>query len=312
MKQQIRLINEVQYADMFLNEERHYPKFLDNLKMSVMRVVETEIEKSVKNGLYNFETVIKIESEYCNEIDVKITLNPYGDINDRLQYQASYYNDNNSLQNGKLICPQLTIMCPFMNNRTDYFRLYYILAHELTHLYDDWKSLKCGKNSILLHQRNYDTVLFSQRLLKIGGDLNQGIGMLSYLSLKVERQAFLSQTIQELKGLGCTQFNYKDKMKETVFYGNLIKSYRLFYNGLSNVDNEYLISLNKWIIKRFPKASIPKYDIKTFNTEQYKQRLIKWANNIYHQTMKYYGSVVSYYIDELKEEWDKHTSMLII
>lgn len=58
----------------------------------------------------------------------------------------------------------------------------------------------------------------------------------------------------------------------------------------------------------------PKFlgNIKTFNTEQYKRTLMKWVDNVYHQTMKRYDSVVSYYVDELKEEWNKHTSMIII
>lgn len=308
----IRQINEVQYADMFLNEERHYPKFLDKLKMDVTRAIEVEIDKRTKDKQYHFNTNISINSEYCDEINIDVTLQPYGDINDRLQYQASYYNDNNYLQNGKLIWPQLIIMCPFVNHITDYFRLYYSVSHELTHLYDDWMSLKYGRKSILSYPQNRDTILFSQRAIKMGTDLGKGIGMLSYLSLKVERQAFLSQTVQELKGLGCTQFNYKEKLKETVFYGNLTKSYKLFYEGINNTYDEDLVRLNKWVIRKFPKASVPKYDVKIMNAEQYRQKLMCWADKIYHQTMKKYGSVVSYYVDELEEEWNKHTSMFII
>ena len=308
----IRQINEVQYADMFLNEERHYPKFLDKLKMDVTHAVDEEIDKRTKDKQYHFNTNININSEYCDEINIDVTLNTNMNINDKCQYQASYYNENNCLQNGKLNCPQLRIVCPYVDRRINGFKLYYVIAHELTHLYDDWKRLKCGKESILLYPQNMDTISFLQEMIRIGTSLTKGIGMLSYLSLKVEQQAFLSQTIQELKQIGCTQFNYRDKLKETVFYGNLIKSYGLFCNSLNNAPNKGLTDLNKWIINNFPKASVPKYDIKAFNIEQYRQKLMRWADNIYHQTMKKYGSVVSYYVDELEEEWNKHTSMFII
>jgi hypothetical protein len=305
-------INEVQYADMFLNEERHYPKFLDKLKMDVTSAVDEEIDKRGKDKQYHFNTNINIISEYCDEINIDVTLNTNADINDKRQYHASYYNANHCLQNGKLICPQLSIVCPYVNRRINGFKLYYVIAHELTHLYDDWKRLKCGKDSILLYQKNVGTISFLQEMIRIGTSLTKGIGMLSYLSLKVERQAFLSQTVQELKALWCTQFNYRDKLKETVFYGNLIKSYSWFCNGLNNISNKELIDLNRWIINNFPNASIPKYDVKIFNAEQYRQKLMWWADKIYHQTMKKYGSVVSYYVDELEEEWNKHTSMFII
>ena len=76
----------------------------------------------------------------------------------------------------------------------------------------------------------------------------------------------------------------------------------MFFNGIKIADSKMLYNLNAKIISEFPSASIPKYDINGFDAEKYREMLIRWANNIYHQTMKRYGSVVSYYVDELEEE----------
>lgn len=35
VKDKITIINEVKYADLFLNEERHYPKFLESFKSKI-------------------------------------------------------------------------------------------------------------------------------------------------------------------------------------------------------------------------------------------------------------------------------------
>ena len=86
----------------------------------------------------------------------------------------------------------------------------------------------------------------------------------------------------------------------------------MFLNGIRIADNKMLYNLNAKIMTEFSGASIPKCDVNTFDTEKYREKLIRWADNIYHRIMKSFGSVVSYYIDELEEEWNKYTSMFII
>jgi hypothetical protein len=308
----ITQINEVQYADMFLNEERHYPKFLDDIKANVFKFVFDVIQKCIKKRINKYQTVMKLDCEYCDEIIFKITL-CYGlDTKDKRLYKAYYLNNYNKLHDGKIYKPQIIIDVPINNGKTNYFILDYSASHELTHLYDDWTALCNGNESISFQAKNVYSNDMIQYLMKRGREFERGIAMLSYLSLKVEKQAFLSQTVQELKQIGCSQFNYRKKIKETVLYNNISKGYKMFLNGIRFADNKMLYNLNAKIMTEFSGASIPKCDVNTFDAEKYREKLTRWADNIYYRIMKSFGSVVSYYIDELEEEWNKHTSMLII
>lgn len=312
MSCKMRMINEIQYADMFLNEERHYPKFLENLKTRTFEFVFEIIEKCQKSRIYEYQAIMNIDCEYCNEIIFDITLRNGLDIGDKRLYRAYYVNNYNQLYNGKLYKPQITIDVPINNRRTNYFMIDYLISHELTHLYDDWMRMREGKESISMNATNAETTNVVNYLLSCEDEMCRGVGVIAYLSLKVERKAFLSQTVQELKGLGCNQFNYKEKLKETTLYNNLTKGYRMFCYGMKNSNRDELYLLNVKIIKTYPKANIPKCDIKTFNYDEYCRKLSKWVNNVYHQTMKKYGSVVSYYIDELNEDWNNKRSLIII
>lgn len=308
----MRLINEAQYANMFLNEERHYPKFLEQLKTNVFNFVINVIENCYKNKKLEYQTAMKFKCDYCDEIIFDIILRRDLDINDKRMYRAYYVNNYNQLYNGKLYKPQITIDIPIKNGKTDYFRIEYSISHELTHLYDDWMRMREGKESISMNQKNSETTNVVNYLLQSDNEMYRSVGVIAYLSLKVERKAFLSQTVQELKGLGCNQFNYKEKLKETTLYNNLTKGYRMFCNGMKNSNIETLYALNAALINTFPKSNIPKCDVKTFNYSEYCNNLAKWVNYAYHQIMKRYGSVVSYYIDELNEDWNKHRSLIII
>ena len=255
---------------------------------------------------------MEVDCEYCNEIIFDIILRDGLDIDDRRLYRAFYVNNYNQLHNGKLYKPQITIDIPLNNGRTNYFRVDYSISHEITHLYDDWMRMVEGKESVSMNTKNAETTNVVNYLLNYDNELYKGIGVIAYLSLKVERQAFLSQTVQELKGVGCNQFNYKEKLKETVLYNNLTKGYRMFCHGMENTNGDELYALNANIISTYPQSNIPKCDVKVFNVMEYRQKLIKWVTNTYHQTMKRYGSVVQYYIDGLNEEWNGHRSLIVI
>ena len=89
------------------------------------------------------------------------------------------------------------------------------LSHELTHLYDDWSELSRAKIGVNFNQKNVDTTKFiGNNFSKSNNDLLKKLAMLSYMSLNVEKQAFLSQTVQELESIGCNLYNYKEKLKE--------------------------------------------------------------------------------------------------
>ena len=100
-------------------------------------------------------------------------------------------------------------------------------------------------------------------------------------------------------------------MKETIMYKNITKGYNNVMDMLEKVTDNELDNCNKYVLTVSPKANIPKLNISDFNANKYRLMLIKWAENVYHNTIKSYGSVVQYYIDNLQEQKNKTTSMFI-
>lgn len=306
-------INEQQYHSLLMNEEMHYPKFLDKLKDFVSAHVHVKIEEELKNKNYSFQFLLSCDCDYTDNIWFDINIDPNGDITDKRLYNCFYYNGYNSLFNGKLKNPRIIINCPCKNDNVIFLSLKTALSHELTHLYDDWNELSRNKDGINFVQKNQDTTkLVNTYITQKTEDLMKSISFLSYTSLKVERQAFLSQTIQELEEIGCTLSNYKQKIKETIIYNNLNKSYKTILSEINSTNDEDLMNFNKYVIDIVPKANIPKLNIGEFNAEKYRSMLLQWAEKTHHNMMKYYGSVVQYYLDKLQEEKNNMTSMYIL
>ena len=306
-------INEQQYKSILLGEEMHYPKFLDKLRDDVSFSLYQEISKRVKQQEYNFMFDMDCDCEYTDKITFDVTIYDGGDIKDKRQYNCFYLNEYNRLRNGKLISPKIIVNCPSENGYVVLSILKVALSHELTHLYDDWIAMKNGKSGVNYDDRNRDTSSFISNASQLGeNDLYRNLSFMSYMSLKVERQAFLSQTVQELESIGCNLTNYREKIKETITYKNINTAYYKVINSIPNACYQELYACNENIILLYPKARIPKLNIKEFNLERYKTMLMKWVEYVHHETLKYYGSVVQYYINNLKEERSKITSMFII
>lgn len=295
-----------------INEERHYPKFLDYLKNKICNEIIAQISKHISNGVFSFKKILNANSEYCDNILFNININPNGDINDDKSYNAYYYNMYNNLYNGKLYSPIIMVNCPYSNGKTNYDIIKTCISHELTHLYDDWNSLKNGNESITRQDINIDSTNLLKELMDSTSEFKRGIGGLVYLSFKTEQNAFLSQTVQELEGLGCNHNNYKETIKKTILYRNITKSYRMFYNGIKNTNETTLFEFNKLICSKFPKSNIPKYPLNSFNLNIYKNKLSKWAEKIYYKIIKNYGYVVSFYLDELNETWNRNNCFLTL
>lgn len=271
------MANETHSLKTSINEERHYPKFLDGLKNNVIKNIIWHMERVKDTNLTHFSYEIDVETKYVDNILIDITLQHGLNINEKHNYNAYYYNVNGNLLNNKLNKPQIIISCPFDGNSTNYSILKYCVSHELTHMYDDWVRLINYKEGINYDKRNVSSTLFVQKCMGLGTEFYKGVGGLCYMSLKVEKQAFLSQTVQELDGLGCNLYNYREKMKETVFYNNLTKSYKMFMSGVDRCTDNELIAFNKFIFSNFPQSNIPKYDIKKLNPKAYRNKLIEWG-----------------------------------
>ena len=90
----IPLINELQYRSMFLNEERHYPKFLDKLKEDVSVAIGKHVLEMMKKKIHCDIFEFTPESAYVNKITIDLTMLENGDISDQRAYEAYYFNND--------------------------------------------------------------------------------------------------------------------------------------------------------------------------------------------------------------------------
>ena len=290
---------------MFLNETMHYPKFLDTFKLDVGTRVCEKLKDMASNGIEHTSFTVSLNNEYVDTIEVDASLDFDCDPSDKRWYFASYFNHYDRCKDGRIHEPTLTVVCPAKGGEFDVSKLFYRVSHELTHLYDDWNSVRNGNGSICRRQQNVDTTKFIGGAINGNNDVLKNVAMLSYMSLKTEQQAFLSQTVQELESLGCNLWNYKEVLKKTDTYRNIAVSYRETVSFIRNAGYDQLRQLNWFIVIGYQKASIPKLNIGNFDAERYRTMLLKWAERVYHGIMKSYGSVVQYYLDQLNDGLSK-------
>lgn len=297
-------LNEQQYARMILNEEMHYPKFLDKLKGDVGTAVFSKLLQLIKNNVWEYDFPIIVDSDYVDVICIHIELVKSDDITEQFGQYATYFNNKEYLVNGKLDKPTISISAPCNGKDVDYFALERNLYHEITHLYDDWVSIKNGNGCLCKRIGNIYTESFVEDSMggAVGGDLFKSISFLAYMSIKTERQAFASQTVKELEGLGLDLYNYKEIIQKTSFFKNISLSYNEAIDGLEKCSDSDLELLNKQLIARYPNANIPKNKGDNFDIGKYRQKLIKWVDKSYRNGMKVYGGVVQYYLNQLEKE----------
>lgn len=307
----IPTINENQYHSLFLDEERHYPKFLDNLKFNVSCKIYERLNDMIGGEVYKNTFTLPVDCEYVDEILVGATITVGGDLTDPKSYTARYFNNDPNLVFGKVHKPVLIISCPSSDGKIDLMTLTYVLSHELTHLYDDWVSISNGNGCISANDTISDTTSLIGLESIPDNTILKDIAFLSYMSLKTEKQAFLSQTVQELKALDCTMWNYKEVIKKTTLYNNVYKAHKNFTEAIENLDSEQLYDICKYITDNHPNANVPQMSLNVFNPEKYKIKLMKWADKNYKDIMKRYGSVVSYYLDGLREQFNRGRSLFV-
>lgn len=301
MMEHIVVINEQQYKDFLLNEEMHYPRFLDELKEEVSNFVYNNIIEKLQNKQTTFVFSEAVTCPYTSEIIFDVKINLDGDVSDKRQYRCQYYNGRDELKQGKINNPKIYVNIPSKNGIILYPFLKIALSHELTHLYDDWVCLSNGKQSINRLRQNVDTTRLLGHSLQTGEPLYKFVSILAYMELKYERQAFLSQTVQELEAIGCNQYNFREALKKTPMYSNLKKGYDGLLDTIYKTDDYDLKRCNDFVMYFSPKANIPKINTGVFSPKDYKNRILTWAERIYHKSMKFYLSIVHYYVERCKE-----------
>ena len=129
------------------------------------------------------------------------------------------------------------------------------------------------------------------------GSIGKSLSNLLYLFDFSERKAFLSQMVNELEELNANSINYKEKMKETTIYKNITGVYGKFSEQINSITDEELKRLNFIInANKNGKTHVPLIPINAFNAEIFKDKLKKFAENIYYWYIKHIGSVTMYYL----------------
>lgn len=287
-----------------LTEERHYPKFLEECIYGIVDFINKKIKYFGTHNIASQRLSYITDQEFCHELLIHISINRNEDIDNYQLYGGQYY--AKGFSNGGLIEPQITITCPVnQENKTNVGILLSVVTHEMTHLYDDYQRQLNGNTPLNMDITINATMSFLMQFAQGNdNDLATAIAKIGYLSIKSEQTAFTAQTVSELQKLQCDLTNFRQKLKETIAYKNYIKIKNVFIKTLNNSSEQALWLLNVMLFDNYSKANIPKFDYNTcqYSIEQYRGKLKKWADNVCHKFMVNYGSIVSYYLDELCSE----------
>lgn len=308
-------INETQYDWLVngnLNESLHYPQFLEEFVNDVYMLILNDIKTMIKNNIDDSDFFYKnLNFEYVDEIHCIITITHNEDISSHVFYGAKYIPTN--IKDKHIHEATLYIQIPLnKNKKTGTLFLKSIVFHELMHLYDDYQRLLNNSNVLSYNSTVNHTMSAFENFIKSGHNrLGVDISKIAYLNLGTEQKAFSSQVVYELYNLDCTPSNFREKMKQTLAYKNYIKIKNELYNTIQNATFNELWFFNLEIFDNYIKSNIPKFDYnkKDVDIEQYRNNLLKWADNTCHQFMLKFGGVVTYYLENFKQESLKRNNM---
>lgn len=306
-KQKIFKINEEQYR-FLIGEDLHYPNFLQNLKQEIKTHIYNLISSRIQGKIDDKGEYLYYlkNNKYCDTIRLIITFHESTDIENHKNYTAQYYAEDGNDNNGKIINPMLFLEIPIDYNRThNKFNASYIsviVSHEVGHLYDDWVILKNGKVQLCLRDEPREI----GKLMNIGkANANkyiESIGFLSYLSMRTERQSFISQVYEELDGLNVDVNNYAKIYEKLTSYQNYKKTYDELCNIVNNSDDKTLYDLNRIVINVARNTSIPNMSVNNFDANVYRGKLKKFNQWLYKDFLKRLGGIIIYYINNHSEE----------
>lgn len=293
IRKRFKILNECEIAEL-LGEERHYPSFLDKFRTDVIEEFIRNLEQMTEEHVTAKTFNVTVDNEYCHTIVFNVKLNVGEDVFDRDNYKLSYYN-NSGLKDGKLENPVINTIFPVDDEWYTLFdlcRAY--LMHELTHLYDDWMRIKNGKGNLCFD----DKVNVANSIKDIGETFNSEFAKafcnMLYMTTKSEEQAFMSELLSELFAIGCTEVNYREKMKETVPYMNIRNAKKNLVKAVNECDYGEIFMVMS-IVKRKNLRIGFDFDLK--NETALREKLIRWAELAEDRFLKRYYSVVGYYLE---------------
>ena len=310
LEEDIRSLHEPKYREYtdieisrLLNEERHYPDFLDSFRLSIWLNFQKECEKRIGRGekLFSF-SITPPENEMCDEIRFNVKCfrkNDDVDGNGDITYTNKLF-----LKDGKVDCPEISAVIPIDGkNRPEMDFVAGAISHELMHLHDDWVRMMNGKIP-LYHSKEQSMLSAIKRLYDENGiGIAKPLFFAVYLSLCYEQTAYLSQTMEELKSLGAARENFKERMRRTTAYVNFSKTEETLkelvdYSSGPDVAIAFnILYKNRKALRLFAKTKPEKLDV-----EGMKKDIQTWFGWIRENFLKKFYSVVGLYLDRVDEK----------
>lgn len=301
--------------NFLLKEEQHYPSFLTPIVDETCGFVEKCFEDWYLNGKKSGESEIQEFKLPENRFFDKVSITFVGVLDNSCNNAHCYalYLPGAKFENGKLSTINIRIICsvrfyantgePFIDKGDARFKL----SHELEHAYDDWNELRLGNESITRKPVNCANAAFFKDFLDCRDNLFAAVAKIVYLSYYSEQKAFATETFDELSHLGATNYNIRKKIKQCIGYNNYSKIESEFVYAIQNAEPMQLYQLGSYVKQpRYTRSTIPQFNIRRRPTledlENYRSRLIKWAENVKKSFMRKFFGVVNFYLEKTMNE----------
>lgn len=294
----IEMLTESELSKLLLNEELHYPRYLEEMTNIILQWSKDDISSLLNNNENNGDFLHYFkDNHYVDRLTLSINLS---DNNIFSNAKAQYYNEYGSFGfnkvTNKLTCPNIYLNISFNKERKyNEEMLKTSISHELMHLYDDWKALSKGKESITI---DVDLMAANNMMFRKDNHLLQNMGKLLYLSNKFEKKAFITQVYNELNAVGYTDENFREKYKETITYKNYNKLETLIKQEIISSSDEELQNINYILNSEYKDTHLPKLSIHNFNANEYRDKLNKFIDNVCHDFIKKYGGILTAYLQD--------------
>ena len=296
----IERLTESELSQLLLNEELHYPRYLEEMTDIILQWCKDDISSLLNNkeSSGDFLHFFK-DNQYADRLSLSINIS---EGNMFTNTRAQYYNEYGTFGFNKIIsklsCPSIYLNITLGKNGTyNEHQLKTSISHELMHLYDDWNSLSHGNGPI---NTNQDLMAAHNMMFQNTDKLLQNIGKLLYLSNKFEKKAFIAQVYDELKAIGCTDENYREKYKETITYKNYNKLKNVIKQEITSSSDNELKNINHVLNTEYKETHLPKISNNKFDAEIYKNKVNKFIDSVCHDFIKKYGGILTAYLNDFK------------
>lgn len=286
-----------------LNETQHVPEFLNSFREEICQKVIEETSQKLSKGEDVCRVVVyPTDNTFVECIFFSITFNQ-GRYNDSRKFIGGYLDKRSMFDGERFNICQIAISVPVSTGNGgiaishEAFKV--VIEHELDHVFWDWKErlskMKKGKPPIPVTSRT--DVSAVNTLYKSNNPLLYEIGALAYLTMKCEENAFSSTLFTELKIVSLDKENYQTTSRQTTYYRTMHETFLKFKEHMNLLTEKELKEINDTIKNKYKQSGVPCFSREIFNSEEYRDTLIKWGDNLYRSFLKRYDSIVSYYLD---------------